>query len=63
MYKLIIRPILFLFDPEKVHYFTFSIIKFLNVIGFGIIFRNLFQIKNQNWKEKFLELNFQILLG
>ena len=27
MYKLLIRPILFLFDPEKVHHFTFTILK------------------------------------
>ncbi|SFI87965.1 dihydroorotate oxidase A [Kaistella treverensis] len=27
MYKSIIRPILFNFDPEKVHYFTFSVLK------------------------------------
>ena len=27
MYKLLIRPILFLFDPEKVHYATFSLIR------------------------------------
>lgn len=27
MYKSLIRPILFKFDPEKVHYFTFSMLK------------------------------------
>jgi dihydroorotate dehydrogenase len=27
MYKSIIRPILFKFDPEKVHHFTFSTLK------------------------------------
>ncbi|NOQ74451.1 MAG: quinone-dependent dihydroorotate dehydrogenase [Crocinitomix sp.] len=27
MYKALLRPILFLFDPERVHYFTFSMIK------------------------------------
>ncbi len=29
MYKILIRPILFLFDPEKVHHFTFSAIRLL----------------------------------
>lgn len=29
MYKLI-KSILFLFDPEKVHYFTFSVIKLIS---------------------------------
>lgn len=27
MYKLVIRPILFMFDPEKVHHFTFKILR------------------------------------
>ena len=27
MYKSFIRPILFKFDPEEVHYFTFSVLK------------------------------------
>ena len=27
MYKALLRPILFLFDPESIHYFTFSMIK------------------------------------
>lgn len=27
MYKFLIRPLLFCFDPEKVHYFTFSLIR------------------------------------
>ena len=29
MYKLIIRPILFSFDPEKIHHFIFNSIKVL----------------------------------
>jgi len=34
MYKLLIRPILFWFDPEEVHYFSFSFIKFISKIPF-----------------------------
>lgn len=34
MYKSIIRPLLFLFDPEKVHQFTFHWLKFVNKIPF-----------------------------
>ncbi|RYG22570.1 MAG: dihydroorotate dehydrogenase (quinone), partial [Chitinophagaceae bacterium] len=30
MYKSLIRPMLFKFDPEKVHYFTFSAIRNLS---------------------------------
>lgn len=32
MYKLITRPFLFLFDPEKIHHFTFSALKFFGGI-------------------------------
>jgi dihydroorotate dehydrogenase len=32
MYKLLIRPILFFFDPEKIHHFTFSFLKFFGSI-------------------------------
>ncbi|NCO62961.1 MAG: quinone-dependent dihydroorotate dehydrogenase [Flavobacteriales bacterium] len=32
MYKSIIRPVLFWFDPEQVHHFTFSLIRFINKI-------------------------------
>ena len=34
MYKLLIRPVLFLFDPEAVHHFTFKCLKFLLNIPF-----------------------------
>ena len=59
MYKLIIRPILFLFDPEKVHYFTFSLIKFLCKIPFvASIFRSLYQVKNKKLERKLFGLTF-----
>ncbi len=61
MYKLIIRPILFLFDPERVHHFTFWFIKQINRIpGVSTIIkysysysrpelvRNLFGIRFEN---------------
>lgn len=34
MYKTLIKPVFFLFDPEKVHYFTFDCLKFFMRIGF-----------------------------
>ena len=59
MYKLIIRPILFLFDPEKVHYFTFSLIKVLCKIPFvASIFRSLYQVKNKKLERKLFGLTF-----
>ncbi len=35
MYQLIIRPILFLFDPEKIHHFTFSFLKLFGSFPFA----------------------------
>jgi len=59
VYKLIIRPILFLFDPEKVHYFTFSLIKVLCKIPFvASIFRSLYQVKNKKLERKLFGLTF-----
>lgn len=34
MYKIFIKPVFFLFDPEKVHYFTFDFLKFFLRAGF-----------------------------
>ncbi|HCW06735.1 MAG TPA: dihydroorotate dehydrogenase (quinone) [Cytophagales bacterium] len=44
MYKLFIRPILFLFDPEKIHYFTFSVLKTFGRIPFAKSFLQFFHV-------------------
>ena len=47
MYKLLIRPFLFLFDPEKVHGFTFMILKILHKIpGFSGLIRAIYTVEN-----------------
>jgi dihydroorotate dehydrogenase len=59
VYKLLIRPILFLFDPEKVHYFTFSLIRILCKIPFvASVFRSLYQVKNKKLERKLFGLTF-----
>ncbi len=63
MYKLLIRPILFLFDPEKVHYFTFSLIRILTKIGFGGLFRSLYQIKNPKLEREVFGIKFPNPVG
>ncbi len=63
MYKLFIRPILFLFDPEKVHYFTFSLIRFLSSIGFGSIFKNIYEIKHKQLETEVFGLKFKNPVG
>ncbi len=63
MYKLLIRPLLFLFDPEKVHHFTFSLIRFLNKIGFGPIFKSLYEVNNPKLEREVFGLKFKNPVG
>lgn len=64
MYKLIIRPILFLFDPEKVHYFTFSFLKFVFKIPLvDSITRNSFSVENQKLERQLFGLTFKNPVG
>lgn len=63
MYKLLFRPILFLFDPEKVHYLTFSMIRFLNNIGCGGIFRSLYKKKHPKLVRELFGLKFSNPVG
>ena len=64
MYKTIIRPILFQFDPEKVHYFTFSLIRCLCRIPFvsGII-QSIYQVKDKKLERNVFGLTFKNPVG
>jgi dihydroorotate dehydrogenase len=64
MYKILIRPILFLFDPEKVHYFTFSLIRFLSKIpGIPAIFRALYLVEDKRLETEVFGLKFKNPVG
>ncbi|WP_297803028.1 quinone-dependent dihydroorotate dehydrogenase [uncultured Polaribacter sp.] len=64
MYKSIIRPILFLFDPEKVHYFTFSLIKTLCKIPFvSFIFRSLYVVDDKRLERTLFGITFKSPVG
>ncbi|WP_310379795.1 quinone-dependent dihydroorotate dehydrogenase [Flavobacterium sp.] len=64
MYKLIIRPIFFWFDPEKVHYFTFSIIRLVSKIpGFSALFRFLYQVNDHRLETEVFGLKFKNPVG
>ncbi|CAL2077012.1 quinone-dependent dihydroorotate dehydrogenase [Tenacibaculum sp. 190524A05c] len=64
MYKLIIRPIFFLFDPEKIHHFTFSLVKFLSRIPFvSGIFRGLYQVNDKKLERNLFGLTFKNPVG
>ena len=64
MYKSIIRPILFKFDPEVVHYFTFDAIKLLSKIpGIPFLTRRLFQLKHPVLERELFGLRFKNPVG
>jgi dihydroorotate dehydrogenase len=64
MYKSIIRPLFFLFDPEKIHHFTFSLIKILSKIpGVTAIFKGLFTINDKRLKRQLFGLTFNNPVG
>ena len=64
MYKLLIRPILFLFDPEIIHYFTFSMVRFFTRIPlFASLTRNLYQVNNKKLERNLFGLTFKNPVG
>lgn len=63
MYKTFIRPLFFSFDPEKIHHFTFSLIRFFHKIGFGSIFRSIYKVENQNLERELFGLKFPNPVG
>lgn len=64
MYKLLIRPILFLFDPEKIHYFTFSVIRLTAKIpGVRGWRRSTYGIKDERLEQEIFGLKFKNPVG
>ncbi len=64
MYKSLIRPIFFLFDPEKIHHFTFSALKFLGTIpGVRSIWKSMYHVKNKSLKREFFGITFDNPIG
>lgn len=64
MYKQIIRPILFWFDPEKVHYFTFSLIRILSKIpGIQSLFKCLYAVNDRRLETEVFGLKFKNPVG
>lgn len=63
MYKLLIRPIFFLFDPEKIHHFSFSMIKFFGKIGFSGIFKSIYSIEDKKLERELFGITFKNPVG
>jgi dihydroorotate dehydrogenase len=63
MYKQLIRPILFQFDPESVHHFTFRTIRFLSSIGFAGLFRSIYSVNDPRLERELFGLKFKNPVG
>ncbi|MDG2172731.1 MAG: quinone-dependent dihydroorotate dehydrogenase [Flavobacteriaceae bacterium] len=64
MYKKIILPFLFLFDPEKVHNFTFLFFKIsLNLPFIGFFIEKTYSLKNKKLEKKLFGLDFKNPVG
>jgi len=64
MYKSLIRPILFKFDPEEIHYFTFSTLRLLNKIpGVSSLFKSLYEVKDSRLETEVFGLKFKNPVG
>lgn len=64
MYKALIRPLLFNFDPEKVHYLTFDALHFLfKIPGVQSIFRKYYQVEDYRLEREVFGLKFKNPVG
>ncbi len=64
MYRSIIRPLFFKFDPEKVHHFTFSMIKIMHKIpGVAGLIKSKYQINDVRLEREVFGLKFKNPVG
>ncbi|KGO93742.1 quinone-dependent dihydroorotate dehydrogenase [Flavobacterium subsaxonicum] len=64
MYKSLIRPLLFKFDPEKIHHFTFSSIRFLNNIpGMPGVLKSVYNVTDPRLEREVFGLKFKNPVG
>lgn len=64
MYKSILRPLFFSFDPESIHHFTFSLVKFTSKIpGIKSVFRSLYVVEDKKLERKLFGLTFKNPVG
>ncbi|MFC2126400.1 quinone-dependent dihydroorotate dehydrogenase [Bacteroidota bacterium] len=64
MYKLLIRPFLFLLDPEKVHYLVTGILKIFNIIPLaGLIQRGIYGYYSKSTITNVWDMEFKNSVG
>jgi dihydroorotate dehydrogenase len=64
VYKIFIKPIFFLFDPEKVHHFVFNTIRFLfKITGFKVLAKSIHTVKDKSLERELFGLTFKNPVG
>ena len=64
MYKQLIRPLFFCFDPEKIHHFTFSLVRITSKIpGFSAIYKSLYLVNDRRLETEVFGLKFKNPVG
>jgi len=64
VYKLLVRPLLFSFDPEWVHYITLNTLKLLNKIPFSSwLFRKIYSYQNSSLEKELFGIKFKNPVG
>ena len=64
MYRSVIRPILFKYDPESVHHFTFRMIKLIAKIPFvSTMIRNAYEVNDPKLEREVFGLKFKNPVG
>ncbi|HWA33221.1 MAG TPA: quinone-dependent dihydroorotate dehydrogenase [Cyclobacteriaceae bacterium] len=64
MYKLFIRPLLFLVAPETIHHFTFRFIRIISFVpGLNALLKRSFTIEDPSLERKLLGLTFKNPVG
>lgn len=64
LYRLFLRPLLFLFDPEKIHAFTFGLLRMAaGVPGFLALIRLAFQTHDRRLEKTVFGIRFKNVVG
>ncbi|MDG1291693.1 MAG: quinone-dependent dihydroorotate dehydrogenase [Flavobacteriaceae bacterium] len=64
MYRYLIKPILFLGDPEWIHYFVFGLIRWIHKIpGLSFLIRSLYQVNDPRLEREVFGIRFKNPVG
>ena len=63
MYRIFIRPLLFLFDPEAVHHFSFWVISWTRKLGLSPLIRKMYSLQDPRLEREVFGLKFPNPVG